>query len=185
MIVQTEQGAPITAKVNRRVLLSCAMAWKTNKGQHLNIVSVSLSLYCAVSVTFVIIVNIIITIIIIASVNPRFQGSNPRLYNPRFHVGNPRLNQPQILSWQPQTVQPQILHCQPQTQKIFRAPRGSGAPQIIQYAPDCEVLLFYYLVKMFKTKEYQLCLSWIALCYWVLQGEWHHTVGADYALNYM
>ena len=147
MIVQTEQGAPITAKVNRRVLLSCAMAWKTNKGQHLNIVSVSLSLYCAVSVTFVIIVNIIITIIIIASVNPRFQGSNPRLYNPRFHDGNPRLynprfydgnprlNQPQISCWQPQTVQPQILHCQPQTQKIFRAPRGSGAPQIIQYAP--------------------------------------------------
>ena len=114
MIVQTEQGAPITAKVNRRVLLSCAMAWKTNKGQHLNIVSVSLSLYCAVSVTFVIIVNIIITIIIIASVNPRFQGSNPRLYNPRFHDGNPRLNQPQILRWQPQIVQPQISWWQPQ-----------------------------------------------------------------------
>ena len=68
-------------------------------------------------------------------VNPRFQGGNPRFSNPRFHVGNPRLNQPQILRWQPQIVQPQIFHCQPQTQKIFRASRGSGVTQIIQYAP--------------------------------------------------
>ena len=68
-------------------------------------------------------------------VNPRFQGGNPRFSDPRFHVGNPRLNQPQILRWQPQIVQPQIFHCQPQTQKIFRASRGSGVTQIIQYAP--------------------------------------------------